>query len=494
MSTFRQKVQAKTDWGKPDSEEEAQASAKRPGKSAPKARRASPSPVTAHRLFPAFSALWFAALFGLGSLAIPSEVLGRLVTATGLPALVPAAAPPLGFTAHFLVALVLTVVGATLGLFIGLRLRPQTADTASPLEAAASVAEAESSGVPKVRARDAHPDAPPRRPLVLTEAFGDPVSTPVESLPSEDPLAPEGPLLRRKPVQAEADEPLSEPGIFIPVLTPGGVVSDEPLDLGALDILVPQDSDNEAGPFGAPAPLAALELDREAATAADAQAEPQMEQATETVAAPAATPLPVPVLIAATPQVPGGFALPRPSAEQIEAGEPWSPVADTPLADLGLVQLIERLALAMSAHKAAREAGPLPPTDGLTAEPAVIEAESEPDAQVMSVVVTPPDAPFAKPAHPAPSGGEEPMGSAREAIMRRLGAVASPRPAFVQSADGPAAFSRPAQIDPVIAFHVQPTLAAQPAPPAPVVPLALPESDEALRSALATLQRMSARG
>ncbi|MDF1887324.1 hypothetical protein PPV93_14625, partial [Staphylococcus aureus] len=74
---------------------------------------------------PAFAALWFAALFGLGSLAIPGSLLGAVVLKTGLPAIVPAAAPPLGFTAHLLVAFALAVFGAALGLAVALRLRPK---------------------------------------------------------------------------------------------------------------------------------------------------------------------------------------------------------------------------------------------------------------------------------------------------------------------------------------------------------------------------------
>ncbi|KLE34213.1 hypothetical protein AAW00_08075 [Aurantiacibacter luteus] len=80
------------------------------------AKRGGRPPVSAHPAFPAIVALWFAALFGLGSLIVPVQLVERVVTATGLAALVPEAAPPLGFTARAAIALVATVLGALLGL------------------------------------------------------------------------------------------------------------------------------------------------------------------------------------------------------------------------------------------------------------------------------------------------------------------------------------------------------------------------------------------
>ena len=79
-------------------------------------------PVSAHPAFPAIVALWFAALFGLGSLILPVHVLERLVTVTGMSSLVSAAAPPLGFTARALIALVATVGGALIGFVAARRL------------------------------------------------------------------------------------------------------------------------------------------------------------------------------------------------------------------------------------------------------------------------------------------------------------------------------------------------------------------------------------
>ena len=75
-------------------------------------------PLTANPAFRWVVALWFAALLGVGSMIVPVALLENAITATGLAAIVPQAAPPLGFTAQALVALVGTVGGAVLGLLL----------------------------------------------------------------------------------------------------------------------------------------------------------------------------------------------------------------------------------------------------------------------------------------------------------------------------------------------------------------------------------------
>ncbi len=78
-----------------------------------------PKPVSAHPLFPAIVGLWFAALFGLGSLAIRPALLEQAVLALQLDTLVPAAAPPFGATARILLALVMATIGAAIGVRLG---------------------------------------------------------------------------------------------------------------------------------------------------------------------------------------------------------------------------------------------------------------------------------------------------------------------------------------------------------------------------------------
>ena len=458
MSTFRQKVQATTNWVKPDPE--AMDEAPRKARRTTIGRRKRPAaPVTAHRLFPAFAALWFAALFGLGSLAIPGSLLGALVLKTGLPALVPAAAPPLaGF-------------GAALGFALALRLHPRGAGEVRPAEAVVTDTEPQAEDVYKVRARDAHPDAPPRRPLVLTEAFADPLVE--EAEPAE-------PLLRRKP-GVLASEELSDAGPWIPEFTPGGASAIRPLDLSALDLADPVEELVEEPAFAEP------DVD-----AVETPAEPTPEiRPAETPAAPA--------LLAATPQLPVGFVA---SLPEVAAGS-WSPVAGAPLANLGLVQLIERLALAIAAQKVSNaaviDAAPDAEIEAAVSEHApdpAREAKIEPEFE---------PGPFSRPqlAESGLAGDVPAIGSPREAILRRLGAMAAGdlTGGAESAATGAPLFTRPAAApvsaaptDAVVSLRPTEPAFAPPVSPAPSATAAPLESDEALRSALATLQRMSARG
>lgn len=79
-------------------------------------------PISRHPLFPATVALWFGALFGLGSLAIRSTALEAAVLSTGLDVLVPAAAPPLGATARILLALAMAGLGGLIGAVFAARI------------------------------------------------------------------------------------------------------------------------------------------------------------------------------------------------------------------------------------------------------------------------------------------------------------------------------------------------------------------------------------
>lgn len=83
-------------------------------------------PVTQHQLFPAVIALWFGALFGLGSLALRPSLIEELVIKSRIDLLISAAAPPLGMTARMSIALVLAALGAMLGAAIARRIaRPK---------------------------------------------------------------------------------------------------------------------------------------------------------------------------------------------------------------------------------------------------------------------------------------------------------------------------------------------------------------------------------
>lgn len=100
--------------------------AKQHKRKAAKGRPQATKPITSHQLFPAVVALWFGALFGLGSLAIRPTLLEALVMKSRIDLIVPAAAPPLGITARMLIALAMAAIGATIGVLIARRMaRPK---------------------------------------------------------------------------------------------------------------------------------------------------------------------------------------------------------------------------------------------------------------------------------------------------------------------------------------------------------------------------------
>lgn len=143
----------------------------------PKARKAAPSgthkpqgkPISSHPLFPAIVGLWFGALFGLGSLAVRPSLLEALVMSSRIDTILPAAAPPLGVTARILLALILAASGSLLGAWLGRRIaRPKPEVRERKRGAVARVQDDDVS----FRSRDAHPDAPARRPISAMEEIG----------------------------------------------------------------------------------------------------------------------------------------------------------------------------------------------------------------------------------------------------------------------------------------------------------------------------------
>lgn len=114
---------------------------------------------------------------------IPDAILGRAVEATGLPSLLTAAQPPLGNTARLLMA----VVGAFAtfaAAFALLRWLDRFASRSpAPVEVLASVE------APRIHRADAHPDAPPRRPISAARDLGEP-APPSRPQPAEVKPAP----------------------------------------------------------------------------------------------------------------------------------------------------------------------------------------------------------------------------------------------------------------------------------------------------------------
>jgi hypothetical protein len=210
----------------------------KPGKTRAKAK-----PVTAHPLFPAVVALWFGALFGLGSLAIRVGLLEAVVLTSRIDTVLPAAAPPLGVSARILLALVLAALGALIGATIARRIarpKPEVRERKrNPVGSSAAPV--------SVRARDSHPDAPARKPISAHEELG-----------SEPALAG-----RRRGMLAIEHEQAFELHEFAPL--PGGVLqidsapaADATLDLGNF-AGPPASAEGEYAPF---APVEASSNDR----------------------------------------------------------------------------------------------------------------------------------------------------------------------------------------------------------------------------------------
>lgn len=78
--------------------------------------------ITRHPLFPAIVGLWFAALFGLGSIAVRPGLIEQLVVSLGVDQVIPMAAPPLGTTFRILLALGMAVAGGAIGLLLARRI------------------------------------------------------------------------------------------------------------------------------------------------------------------------------------------------------------------------------------------------------------------------------------------------------------------------------------------------------------------------------------
>lgn len=142
-------------------------------------------------------AIVLGALAALGVAAMPVSGLESLVMGSGLPAILPAAEPPLGLTARAVAALAsggFAALFAWLAAFILVGSRSVTLGRA--LEPAAAFDD-EDLPMPVLRRADAHPDAPPRPPLLATRDLGTPFlnvraaeALVEEDAPEEDPGLP----------------------------------------------------------------------------------------------------------------------------------------------------------------------------------------------------------------------------------------------------------------------------------------------------------------
>lgn len=130
-----------------------------------KQKPANSKPIASNPLFPAVVALWFGALFGLGSLAVRPSLIEELVLNSRIDLIIPAAAPPLGITARIMLALILAAAGAVIGLVFARRVARPKVEFKERTRGARGLAAA----APKIRSRDAHPDAPSCTPVSIRD-------------------------------------------------------------------------------------------------------------------------------------------------------------------------------------------------------------------------------------------------------------------------------------------------------------------------------------
>ena len=160
---------------------------------------------------------------------IPDALLGRAVEATGLPAVLSAAQPPLGATARLLLAL----SGALATFAITFALLRWLDRFAGRAPALVGEQQAPTPAAPRIRKADAHPDAPPCRPISAARDLGEPAppSRPVAAdatpAPAAQPSSPADPSasltdlmarLERGLAKRETTEPVrpAEPGTASP--------------------------------------------------------------------------------------------------------------------------------------------------------------------------------------------------------------------------------------------------------------------------------------
>jgi hypothetical protein len=224
-----------------------------------KRKPAKGKPITSHQLFPAVVALWFGALFGLGSLAVRPSLLEGLVLKSHLDLVIPAAAPPLGVTARILVALILAAIGAVIGIALARRIaRPKPVVTERKRSS-------RDLGHNESAARPHYADASTRPPVLAGGNYSDEVDSPGG-----------GGMLanRRRSLAIEHEEEAFVPHEMAPL--PGG--NPQVFDISELRMEEPQavpEPATEAAPaaFAEPQP-APINLDWSNAAPLAAPAEP----------------------------------------------------------------------------------------------------------------------------------------------------------------------------------------------------------------------------
>jgi hypothetical protein len=148
----------------------------------------------------------------VGIATVPSDVLNAAVDRAGFASVLPAAASPIGTTGRTILALVAGALIAACGF------APQgKAWLVARLDAFAraprTIVDSDEEPAPVVRRADAHPDAPPRRPIRAASDLGDPLPIFGEENQRSAPLPPPA----EQPLPADLDRPLAD---FDPAAVP----------------------------------------------------------------------------------------------------------------------------------------------------------------------------------------------------------------------------------------------------------------------------------
>ena len=166
-----------------------------------------------HYVLPAVAALVGLGV-AIGIATVPSDVLNAAVDRAGFASILPAAASPIGTTGRTILALLAGAAIAACGLLPQAKawvLDRMDTFARAPRTRVGSGGEREEA--PVVRRADAHPDAPPRRPIRAASDLGDPLPIFGEEDQRSAPLTPPA----EQSLPADLDRPLAE---FDPAAVP----------------------------------------------------------------------------------------------------------------------------------------------------------------------------------------------------------------------------------------------------------------------------------
>jgi hypothetical protein len=236
------------------------------------------------------------AAFAFAAFAMPEWRLTQIVLGSGLPSILPAAQPPLGFTARAGFA-ALIGLAAFAGSYLLLRLAERAPVRRRPFT------EADAPPAPiKLRRADAHPDAPPRRPLAARDLGEPEADTLAAPTPEELLLTPESGESDTLLLSTDGPEPL--PYFLVPQAQDAQDAEFEALGAEDNTVLVwpgadsepEQQSEPEREPEPEPVTIAPV-----APAAFEAEPEPEAEPAPEPALQAVAEPAPRPH-VAAVPE------------------------------------------------------------------------------------------------------------------------------------------------------------------------------------------------